>query len=82
MFDYDRDGWLDLFFVNYVEYDPSRPCLAPGGERDYCSPAVFPATASRLFRNRGGAKPAFEDVTEKSGLWDKPRPTRSRGRGL
>ena len=53
---------------------PSRPCLAPGGERDYCSPAVFPATASRLFRNRGGAKPAFEDVTEKSGLWDKRGP--------
>ena len=71
MFDYDRDGWLDLFFVNYVSTTPRGRASRAGGERDYCSPAVFPATASRLFRNRGGAKPAFEDVTEKSGLWDK-----------
>jgi enediyne biosynthesis protein E4 len=74
MLDHDRDGWLDLFIVNYVEYDPSRPCLAPGGERDYCSPAVFPVSASRLFRNRGGPQPAFEDVTEKSGLGEKRGP--------
>ena len=74
MFDVDRDGWLDLLVVNYVNYDPSRPCLAPGGERDYCSPAVFPVTASRLFRNRGSSPPTFEDVTEKSGLGEKRGP--------
>jgi hypothetical protein len=74
IFDHDRDGWLDLFIVNYVDYDPTRPCLAPGGERDYCSPAVFPVTASRLFRNRGGSPPTFEDVTEKSGLGEKRGP--------
>src|SRR5262249_18278205 len=33
-FDYDRDGWLDLVVVNYVEYDPSVPCVNPAGLRD------------------------------------------------
>ena len=28
-FDYDRDGWLDLVVVNYVIYDPDRPCGTP-----------------------------------------------------
>ncbi len=64
--DYDRDGWLDLFIVNYVDYDPTRACLTPSGEREYCAPKVFPRTVCRLFRNRGGEKPTFEDVTDKS----------------
>jgi len=77
--DYDRDGWLDLVIVNYVDYDPSWPCLAPGGERDYCAPRVFPRTASRLFHNRGterakNARVAFEDATEKSRIAEKPGP--------
>ena len=29
-FDYDRDGWLDLVIVRYVDYDPAWPC---GGAR-------------------------------------------------
>src|SRR5262249_28664354 len=28
-FDFDRDGWLDLVIVNYVDYSPGRPCCAP-----------------------------------------------------
>ena len=33
--DFDRDGWLDIFIVNYVDYDPTRPCLTSTGEREY-----------------------------------------------
>lgn len=72
--DYDRDGWLDLVIVNYVDYDPTYPCLAPGGERDYCAPKVFPGTPPKLFRNRGGDTPTFEDVTARSGIGAKPGP--------
>ncbi len=82
--DYDRDGWLDVFIVNYVDYDPSWPCLAATGERDYCAPKVFHGTASKLFRNRGSdlakntdpKKPrvAFEDVTVKSHIGDRTGP--------
>jgi hypothetical protein len=78
-FDYDRDGWLDLVVVNYVDYDPTWPCKAPTGKRDYCAPKTFKGRVSRLFRNLGGTpvKPAgsapvprarFEDVTESAGL--------------
>jgi hypothetical protein len=78
--DFDRDGWLDLVIVNYVDYDPSRPCHDARGSQEFCSPKVFPGAAARLFRNRGGdrgAKPGvirYEDVTARSGLGELPGP--------
>jgi hypothetical protein len=76
--DYDRDGWLDLVVVNYVDYDPSAACAHAGGQRDYCHPSRFPGTAARLFHNRGKAPDGrwrgFEDVTVKSGLAELPGP--------
>jgi hypothetical protein len=70
--DYDRDGWLDLVVVNYVDYDPSQSCAHAGGQPDYCHPSKFPGTAARLFRNRGrgpdGRWLGFEDVTLSSGV--------------
>lgn len=33
--DYDRDGWLDLIVVNYLDYDPTKEtCVAPDGHKD------------------------------------------------
>jgi hypothetical protein len=70
--DYDRDGWLDLVIVNYIDYDPSWPCTYLSDKPDYCSPNVFPGTASRLFRNLGATKDGkgvrFDDTTLASGL--------------
>jgi hypothetical protein len=82
--DYDRDGWLDLCIVNYVDYDPSQKCTAPAGHPEYCGPTMFPGSSSKLYRNRGKElardtnpkKPraAFEDVTVKSRIGEKPGP--------
>jgi hypothetical protein len=72
--DYDRDGWLDLVIVNYVNYDPNWPCLSRTGGEDYCDPGPLAGTATRLFRNLGGAlkggpaRARFEDVTGPSRL--------------
>ncbi len=50
--DYDRDGWLDLIVVNYVDYDPTRRCSDAGGRLDFCGPRAFGPLVARLFRNR------------------------------
>jgi hypothetical protein len=52
-FDYDRDGWLDLVVVHYVEWNTAAHCHAPSGERDYCGPAAFPGSVAQLYHNRG-----------------------------
>lgn len=87
-FDYDRDGWLDLAVASYVAYDPSRRCTDSKGKPDYCGPADFPGTITRIYhnlgmRNRGGTDssaprrggiPRFEDVTSQAGLSTTPGP--------
>src|SRR5262249_7823994 len=66
-FDFDRDGWLDLVVVNYVNYDPTKPCGGVVGRHDFCGPHAFPGTVARLFRNLGTSG-RFADVTVRSGL--------------
>lgn len=75
--DYDRDGWLDLVVVNYVDYDPARPCSNAGGEPDYCPPKEFQGTVSNLYRNLGRTNSttvAFENTTLRSGIGRVPGP--------
>jgi enediyne biosynthesis protein E4 len=72
-FDYDRDGWLDLFVGNYIAEDlvHRQICRDFVGAQDYCGPGSFPAEPDRLLRNRGGdgsGPPAFVDVTAAVGM--------------
>ena len=66
--DVDRDGWLDLFVGNYVDYSVAthKRCRAATGADDYCGPHTYPNQGDRLLRNRGDG--TFEDVTKRSGL--------------
>jgi hypothetical protein len=71
--DFDRDGHLDLFVANYVNFDPAR---APRpGDAAYCryndiavpcGPLGFAGGTNILYRNRGDG--TFADVSEASGI--------------
>jgi hypothetical protein len=71
--DYDRDGKLDLFVSNYVDFDTDR-IPKPGqnencmfrGVRVNCGPRGLPTGLHSLFHNNGDG--TFTDVTEKSGI--------------
>ena len=75
-FDYDRDGWLDLVVVNYVDFNPAKWCGSRDGKQDYCHPNVFGPLVPRLYHNLTGRRAKrdgtsgvrFEDVTVSSGL--------------
>ncbi len=69
-FDYNRDGLLDLFVCNYVQWSPEHDvfCSVDGKNKSYCTPEAYHGATSWLFRNRGDGR--FEDVTAKSGIFD------------
>jgi hypothetical protein len=69
-FDYDRDGHLDLFVCNYVQWSPQHDvfCSVDGKAKSYCTPEAYRGSTCWLFRNRGDG--TFEDVTAKSGIFD------------
>ena len=71
--DYNRDGHLDLFVSNYVNFDPAR-APKPGASAYCryneiavpCGPQGFAGGTNILYRNRGDG--TFEDVSERSGI--------------
>jgi hypothetical protein len=69
-FDYDRDGFLDLFVCNYVKWSPEHDvfCSLDGKHKSYCTPEAYRGETCWLFRNRGNG--TFEDVTAASGIFD------------
>ena len=73
-FDYDRDGWLDLYVGNYLDFGFAvhRECTNDIGLADYCGPVSFKSVTDTLYRNRGDG--TFEDMTARAGVNQKAAP--------
>ena len=71
--DYDRDGHLDLFVSQYVDFDPAKTPV-PGqstfcrwkGIPVMCGPRGLKGARNELYHNNGDG--TFNDVSEKSGV--------------
>ncbi len=76
-FDYNRDGLLDLFVANYLDFDLAHaPALGANSNCAWkgipvmCGPRGFPTLPPSLYRNNGDG--TFTDVSAVSGI-DKGR---------
>lgn len=84
-FDYDRDGQLDLFVLNYVrwsrEIDAELDYRLTGVGRAYGPPTNYAGTHARLYRGLGAGR--FEDVSATAGIQvDNPATGLPMGKGL
>jgi hypothetical protein len=68
-FDYDKDGYLDLVVLNYINWTPRNNIWCGEhrpGYRSYCHPDNYKGQKIKLYHNnRDGT---FTDVSEKSGV--------------
>lgn len=66
--DYDRDGRLDLFVCNYLDYSLDRHvrCTNRLGQESFCTPRHYEGLPSALYHNEGGGR--FRDVSASSGI--------------
>jgi enediyne biosynthesis protein E4 len=67
-FDYDRDGYLDLYAGGYVDFGPEskQTCIVAGAESS-CPPSEYRGSPSVLYHNNGDG--TFTNVTKAAKIY-------------
>jgi len=67
-FDYNNDGLLDLFVVNYCVWEVNKDpyCRVREGVRAYCHPKNYASLHNTIYRNNGDG--TFTDVSNELGI--------------
>ncbi|MGA7107299.1 MAG: CRTAC1 family protein [Terracidiphilus sp.] len=71
--DYDKDGRLDLFVGNYIDFDVKTAPAPEDANCTYkgivvaCGPPGLDGGKNLLYHNKGDG--TFQDVSEKAGMW-------------
>jgi hypothetical protein len=67
-FDYNNNGNLDLFVVNYCVWEVNKDpyCHVKSGVRGYCHPKLYAPLHDTLYRNNGDG--TFTDVSKETGI--------------
>ncbi len=70
--DIDKDGWLDLYVGNYVDFSiaNNKTCYAPSSARDYCSPVLYNPRADQLWHNQQDL--SFKDIAKTANIAQNP----------
>jgi len=65
-FDYDRDGWLDMYVGSYVNLGDKRYCKL-GDVLSSCAPSEYKGSSDALYHNNNDG--TFTNVAQKAGIY-------------
>lgn len=67
-FDADRDGWLDLFVADYVDWAPesNASCTNNGVDKSYCGAATYNGLQNHFYKGNGDG--TFSEASISVGL--------------
>ncbi len=74
-FDANRDGWLDLFVADYVDWTPENDiwCTHNGVDKSFCGPKLYDGLNSHYYQNNGDG--TFTERAAEVGLKESPGKT-------